>query len=271
MRDARNLRRTPALIEAEIADDIRRGHAEVRRIEIDVGAWAAGADSHRALRGDRRREAAAEGRGIGEHQRLVEALLVGRVNVVPTFAAAEERKERRRFTSRDPRPLDVTQVHIGLGTEIAVGACDPSADAVVKAVAGVKLELSVTAQHAIGRVSARIERKIAAHEEADIGAQVARSFGERRAAKPTGRPAVAVLNIAGAEVCGDVAADLQAGVAARDDEAGHAANVTNPDIFSRCGLPGGKIGSLGAGDCHNTGSRSEQNALHERHYKTSND
>jgi hypothetical protein len=61
------------------------------------------------------------------------------------------------------------------------------------------------------------------------------------------------------------AADLQAGVAARNDKAGHTADVANLDVFRRRGLPCRKIGSLGAGDSHNTGRRSEQHKFKSMH------
>src|SRR3984957_10389602 len=91
---ARNLDRAPGLVEAKVADDVRSLHAEVLGVDIRIVAGAGGAERSRADRGDRRREAAAERRGISELQRLIEALLVRRINVVPAFAAAEEGEER---------------------------------------------------------------------------------------------------------------------------------------------------------------------------------
>src|SRR6202021_548484 len=86
---ARNLDRAPSLVEAKVADDVRSLHAEVLGVDIRIVAGAGGAERSRADRGDRRREAAAERRGVSELQRLIEARRARRKNFVPAFRADE--------------------------------------------------------------------------------------------------------------------------------------------------------------------------------------
>ena len=61
-------------------------------------------------------KAATERRCIGEQDRLVEALLVGREEVVPVVAAADEGIERLRLTSGDARPGHIARVDVGSGS-----------------------------------------------------------------------------------------------------------------------------------------------------------
>src|SRR6202044_1863944 len=81
----------------------------------EVGAAAGGAVGALALRGEGRREAAAERGGVGEQDWLVEALLVRREEVVPVVAAADERVERLRLTSRDASPGHIARVDVSEG------------------------------------------------------------------------------------------------------------------------------------------------------------
>ena len=103
-----------------------------------------------------RREAAAERGGVGEQVRFVKALLIRREEVVPVVAAADERVERLRLTSRDARPGHIASVDIGEG---AVGT--------VKAVAEVRIEVKVTNQRAVGGVRSEIEAEVGADIPAD--------------------------------------------------------------------------------------------------------
>src|SRR5262249_3430937 len=120
MDDTRQLSRAPTLIDAQSRDEVGPRLAEIGVVagEADVGAAAAEAVRAGALRGDGRREAAAEGRGVGQQIGLVEALLVRREQVRPAFAAAEEGEERVRLTSGDSGPLHVGAVDVGAGAGV---------------------------------------------------------------------------------------------------------------------------------------------------------
>src|SRR6185437_10670144 len=82
-------------------------------------------------------------------------------------------------------------------------------------------------------------------------------------------PVVLRITIAARELSCEVAAELHAGVGARQRPARDAADVANSDIFDRRRLPGGKIGRLSGGDGDDAGRGTEQKALDERHLLTS--
>jgi len=63
----------------------------------------------------------------------------------------------------------------------------------------------------------------------------------------------------------EITTDLETSVAARNDEAGHAANAAYFDELNRRRLPGGKIGCLCADDPRNADGRSDQSALYDTH------
>src|ERR1700722_3458765 len=98
-----------------------------------VGAAAGETIRALTLSSDSRREAAAERGGVGHQERFVEALLIGREEVVPVVATPDERVERLRLTSRDARPGHIACIDVGV---IATGA--------VEAVAEVRIEIHVT-------------------------------------------------------------------------------------------------------------------------------
>jgi hypothetical protein len=313
---AGNLGLAPPLLDMQRANDVgptltakRRGtgntagredpSAHVLQAAItagQVGAAAGFAVPALALCSERRREAAAKRSRVGHQDRFVEALLIGREEVVPVIAAADERVERLRLTSRDARPGHVPSIDIGEG-----------APGTVETAAEVRIEIHMTNQRAI----CGVRRKI----KAEIGADVPASLvaielpillvGQRDAERLAGeavedwRGHIAALNhehlrqmtrvrraqrrrdrnqrrvrrsgvvlvggIAGDEVRGHVTADLHAGVRARHGPAGDAANVANSNIFDRRRLPGRKISCLGAGDGDEPRRRPQQNALDERH------
>ena len=181
-----------------IGDDVGRGHAVVRRVErvAAVGAsrevrcrqppsrsgcWAS------ALRGDRRREAAAERRGVGQQVRLVVALLIGREDVRPAFAAAEEREEPRRLTSRDARPLQIGEIDVGAGAGR------------VEAAAVFELISSIAAQHAVRRCSGErrsdIETRGQSRRRYAVGSAGRQGQPEQLPPRRV-RPSIALLEIA---------------------------------------------------------------------------
>ena len=71
----------------------------------------------------RRREAAAERRGVGDQVWLVEALPVGGGEVGPVVAAADEREERLRLTSGDAGPGHVGGVDVEDVVVVARSRC----------------------------------------------------------------------------------------------------------------------------------------------------
>ena len=115
---ARELRRSPALRDLQVRDDVGDALAVVDEVRslvdaaeavdaadvVHLRAAAAAAVAAGALDRDARGEAAAERGGVGQQVRLVEALLVGGEEVRPARSAARERVERRRLTSGDARP-----------------------------------------------------------------------------------------------------------------------------------------------------------------------
>ena len=120
MSDARYLSRPPTLNDLQVGDEIWNALSVERNSRcpgerplklkaadaVQVRAAAAGAVAAIALRGDRGGEAAAERSGVGQQVGLVEALLVGREEVIPARAAAGERIERRRL------PTAVMPAHV---------------------------------------------------------------------------------------------------------------------------------------------------------------
>src|SRR5580704_1807710 len=167
----------PALLDMQRADDvgptltaIRRGAgnaaceepgARVIRASTKtaghVGAAAGGPVCALTLRSDRRREAAAKRSRVGHQERLVEPLLIGREEVVPVVAAADERVERLRLTSRDARPGHIAGVDI---SERAAGT--------VEAAPEVRIEIHVPDQWAVSCVRREIKAEIGADVPADL-------------------------------------------------------------------------------------------------------
>src|ERR1700677_4883943 len=147
----------PSLLEMQRADDVRPFLTAIRRGTGNasceepsarvirgstktaglVGAAAGCAVRALALGSERRREAAAERGGVSHQEGVVEALLIRREKVVPVIAAADERIERLRLTSRDARPGHITGVDI---SERAAGA--------VEAAPAVRIEIHVPNQWA---------------------------------------------------------------------------------------------------------------------------
>jgi hypothetical protein len=141
---------------------------------------------------------------------------------------------------------------------------------VVEPAARFNLHVEVAAKHAVSGILTGVERDVQTSRVTDRAARAGVRDRAQNAAlngcSAAVGGAVALLDVAGFELSGDITADLQAGVASRDDKAGHAADVTNLNIFRRRGLLCGKIGGLRGGDGDDAGSRTEQNALNERHY-----
>jgi hypothetical protein len=135
------------------------------------------------------------------------------------------------------------------------------------AVARVALQLDVGEQRAHGGVGHRVEVDLAAGVVADVVdglGRVGGDFTHRVVTGPLELPLVA--DVAHGDLGVHVAADLEAGVGAGDDEAGDVADLADLDVFGRGrAFLRRKIGGLRAGDDHQGGGRTEQQALHKSH------
>ena len=169
MKDAGDLSLAPALLDVQGADEVgpfltaegdqRRAQAadrtESRAAEIRAVARSAALVLAWILRRDRRREAAAEGCGVGKQVRLVEALAVGRDEVRPVVAAAGEREERLRLTGGDARPGQIAGVEVD-----GVDGVEP--------VARFSIDVEMSDQGAVGGVRGDVEPEVGADRPAEL-------------------------------------------------------------------------------------------------------
>ena len=268
MRNRRDLRRSPSLVHAQSADNVGNAQAALRRrTEVARVGAAVGNDQtssitaqgvqRGAFQRNRRREAAAERSGVGQHVGLVVALAVGREEVRPGKTAAREREEGVDLTSGQAGPSDVSAVETAVRTTRA---------GVVEAGAVVELIFDVSDQWAVGRVGDRIEGQIAAGGEAEGITAECRGDALRadvRAAIGVATDEVAGLQIAAFDLAGDVTGNAEAGVGAgkheADDGRARDGDRADADVFSGDrALAGRQIGSLSGRNGDDAGGRSQK-------------
>lgn len=247
MQHARHLGHAPILREPDGAHCVRPTLAAVDQAALgDVGAAAGAAELAWA------------------RVRLVEAAAVRGEGARPVVAAAGEGEERRRLPGGEAGPGQLARVEIGC------------VSGVVETVSGIRVEVEVAVQRAIGGIRGEVELEVGpggpagpitkeirvplivvaldqealrGEERIGVGQQVPVLLLSHRAA-----PVVLGREVAGLEVTGDVAAEPYAGVGARQDPAGDAADVADLDqVFDRGRLEGGQVGRPSARDGENAG------------------
>jgi hypothetical protein len=152
--DAGYLRRTPVLIGPQSGDNIGISLTVSRVVEAAVEAVVY-AGANRILERNRRRIAAAESGGIGEHVGLVAADPIGGIEIVPARSAAKIGKEGADAPGCEASPLNVGDIQ------------EHRRRNRLEAVALIGLNFCVATQQAERRHLARIEIDLASRGEAE--------------------------------------------------------------------------------------------------------